>query len=42
MSENIGQTLLRQLLIQLWYKRPKCFSGQNFSAKNDQNIEKNS
>jgi len=39
MSENIGwKTMLRRVLIQLWDKWTKCFSDQNFSAKNDRNV----
>jgi len=38
MSENIGKKLLWRVLIQLWDKRPKCFSDQILSAKNDWNV----
>jgi len=32
------KTLLRWVLIQLWYRWPKCFSDQNISTKNDRNV----
>jgi len=39
MSANMGwKTLLWRVLIQLWDKWLKCFTDQNFSAKNDRNV----
>jgi len=41
-SQNVWKyrlnTLLGWVLIQLWDKRPKCFSDLNVSAKNDRNV----